>query len=250
MSMPSPQYQSGPPNRNLGQRVSDARQRAKDATGGRAAQIIGPHLEPGEQMIAGARVHTGPSDWLRWAPYVRLVVRFMQRHYYVMVTDRRLVFCGISFWNARPDHISWMVPRAGVQASDYTAGAIYPSFRLSFPDRKPMRLRIYSSYEPEAMRILGILGIAIPGGQAPGYQPGIAPPYQAPAPEYQPQAPQGYQPRSYDQASQYQGQPQGYQPAPYDQRAQYQAPPQSYQPAPTQHLDPRGGSGRHRGPGA
>ena len=248
MSMPSPQYQSGAPNRSLGQRVSDARQRAKDATGGRAAQVIGPHLEPGEQMIAGARVHTGPSDWLRWAPYIRIVVRLMQRHYYVMVTDRRLVFCGISFWNARPDHISWMVPRAGVQASDYTAGAIYPSFRLAFQDRKPMRLRIYSSYEPEALRILGILGMAVPGGPPPGYQAG-AMPYQAPPPAYTPQAPQDYQPRSYDPAPQYQAPSQGYQPAPYDQDTRYQAPPQGYQPAPQQQ-DPQRGPGRHRGPGS
>jgi hypothetical protein len=266
MTMPS-QYPSGPPNQNLGQRMTTARQRAKDATGGRAAQVIGAHLEPGEQMLAGARVHTGPSDWLRWAPYVRLLVRLAQRHYYLMVTDRRLIFCGISYWNARPTHIGWVVPRAGVQASDYTVGAIYPSFRLTFPDRKPMRLRIYSSYEPEAVRILSILGMQIPG-LVPGYGPTAATPvqgppgYQAPPqgyqpqqPGYQPTPPQGYQP--YDAPTQYQAPPPGYQPAPpqqYQDQQQQDQQQQGYQAgpyeAPTQYHDPQPGSGRHRGSGA
>jgi hypothetical protein len=274
MTMPS-QYPSGPPNQNLGQRMTSARQRAKDGTGGRAAQVIGAHLEPGEQMLAGARVHTGPSDWLRWAPYIRLVVRLMQRHFYLMVTDRRLIFCGISYWSARPTHIEWVVPRAGVQASDYTAGAVYPSFRLTFPDRKPMRLRIYSSYEPEAIRILSILGMQIPG-QAAGYGPTAATPVRGPAgyqpqqgyqpPQqqgYQPQPQQGYQPppqgyQPYDAPTQYQAPPQGYQPAPppqHYQGQQYQQPQQGYQSgpyeAPTQYQNPDSGSGsgsgRHRG---
>jgi hypothetical protein len=263
MTMPS-QYPSGPPNRSMGQRMSDSRQRSKDAVGAAAAQVIAPHLEPGEQMLGGTRAHTGPSDWLRFIPRVGSIIRLVQTHYYVMLTDRRVIFCGTSYWGHRPNNVRFVVPRGGVQASGYTVGALYPSFLFSSPARpKPMRVRIRSMWEPETLRILSALGMSLPGTQAPavqGYQP--PPGYQAPPPGYQ-QPQQGYQP-----------QPQGYQPTPpqgyqpYDAPTQYQAPPPGYQPAPpqqyqdqqyqqqqggpyeapTQYHDPQSGSGRHRGP--
>jgi hypothetical protein len=275
MTMPS-QYPQGPPNRGMGQRMSSARQRSKDATGAAAAQVIGPHLEPGEQMLGGTRAHTGPSDWLRFIPRVGSIIALVQTHYYVMLTDRRVIFCGVSYWGKRPSSIRFVVPRAGVQASGYTAGALYPSFLFSSPARpKPMRVRIRSMWEPETLRILGALGMPLPGMQgrqgqsaAQGYQPPAGPPYQ-PQQGYQPPQQQGYQPQPqqayqpppqgyqpYDAPTQYQAPPQGYQPAPPQQHyqgQQYQQPQQGYQSgsyeAPTQYQDPDSGSGsgRHRG---
>jgi hypothetical protein len=263
MTMPSQQYPPGPPNRSMGQRMSDSRQRSKDAIGAVAAQVIGPHLEPGEQMLGGTRAHTGPSDWLRFIPRVGSIIRLVQTHYYVMLTDRRVIFCGVSYWGHRPSSIRFVVPRAGVQASGYTVGALYPSFLFSSPARpKPMRIRIRSLWEPETLRILGALGMPLPGMQQPqavqGYQPqqqGYQPPqgYQPQQQGYQPppQQPQqqGYQP--YDAPTQYQAPPQGYQPAPPQQYQDQQPQQPGYQSgpyeAPTQYHDPQSGSGRHRG---
>jgi hypothetical protein len=256
MAMPSPQFQSPAPKRSLGQRMSDSRQRAKDMFGAQAGNIAAPHLDPGEMIQAGTRVYTGPSDALRWIPRFGSIVRLVQTHYYMLVTDRRVIFVGLSYWGQKPTGIKFMVPRGGLQVSDYNPAAIYPSFRFASAARKPMRLRMRTNWQAEAMQALGILGIQLPGGPGPavpGYQPGPVPPYQAPVTGYPPQAAgpyqgqPGYQPAPYGQDPQYQPQ-QGYQPAP----PQYEAPQQGYQPAPPQYEAPqqRPGPGRHRGPGA
>jgi hypothetical protein len=190
-------------------------------------------------------------------------VRFFQRHYYMVLSDRRVIFCGLSYWTARPRNIKVVVPRGQVQVSDYKPGTVWPSFRIGYPGRnKPMKLRAHRAYRPEVEQILGALGFGggpQPGlaGYAPGqvagagYQtgaelppPGYAPQqYQAPPPGYQP-APQQYQ----ASPPQYQPAPQQYQPAPqYDAPTQqfqavqeeYDAPTRKVQPAPQQYQAPQ-----------
>lgn len=226
MTMPSPQYQAPPPKPGY-------YQRGKDRTAARASAVVESHLEPGEQMLMGSRVHSGPSDWWRLIPRVGAFVRFFQRHYYMVLSDRRVIFCGISYWTARPRNIKTVVPRGQVQVSDYKPGTVWPSFRLGYPGRnKPMKLRAHRIYRPEVEQILGTLGFGgpqQPGLAGPGYPPG-----QVAGPGYQP-APQQYQ----APPQQYQGPPQQYQAPPQE----YQAPPPGYPPAP-----PRGtGGGRHAG---
>jgi hypothetical protein len=269
MTIPSPQYQAPPPKRGM-------YQRSKDRTAARASAVVEAHLEPGEQMLLGSRVHSGPSDWWRLIPRVGAFVRFFQRHYYMVLSDRRVIFCGLSYWTARPKRIKAVVQRGQVQVSDYKPGTVWPSFRIGYPGRnKPMKLRAHRVYRPEVEQILGALGFGGPpqpglAGYAPGqvagagYQPGaeLPPPgyapqqYQAPPPGYQP-APQQYQappqqyqapPQQYDAPTQqFQAAPQEYdaptrnvQPSPQ----QYQAPPQpGYPPVPP----PGTGRGRHAG---
>jgi hypothetical protein len=229
MTIPSPQYQAPTPKAGY-------YQRGKDRTAARASAVVQAHLEPGEQMQMGSRVHSGPSDWWRLVPRVGAFVRFFQRHYYMVLSDRRVIFCGLSYWTGRPKNIKAVVPRGQAQVSDYNPGTVWPSFRLSYPGRnKPMKLRAHRIWRPEVEQILGAIGFGgppqpglagpsfAPGQVAgPGYQPGaqLPPPgYQQQQPQYQ--APQGgYQP------------PQQYQPGPQ----QYQAPPQHYD-APTQQFD-------------
>ena len=219
MTIPSPQYQAPSPRPGL-------YQRGKDRTAARAGAVVQAHLEPGEQMLIGSRVHSGPSDWWRLIPRVGAFVRFFQRHYYMVLSDRRVIFCGLSYWTARPKNIKAVVPRGQAQVSDYKPGTVWPSFRLGYPGRKkPMKLRAHRVWRPEVEQILGTLGFGgpQPAPAGPGYAPG-----QVAGAGYQPGAqlpPPGYQ----QAAQQYQAPPPGYQPAPQ----QYQPAPQQYD-APTQ----------------
>jgi hypothetical protein len=256
MTMPSPQYQAPPPPPKAGYY-----QRGKDRTAARASAVVESALEPGEQMLMGSRVHSGPSDWWRLIPRVGAFIRFFQRHYFMVLTDRRVIFCGLSYWTARPKNIKAVVPRGQVQVSDYKPGTVWPSFRLGYPGRnKPMKLRAGRVWRPEVEQILGVLGFGgpqqpglagagyQPGAQLPppGYQPGQqfqAPPQQYQAPPQQHQAP----PQQYQAGQQFQAPPQQYQTPPQQYDAptaqfqpspqQYQAPPQQYD-APTQSFQP------------
>jgi|GEM_PF-1301380 len=183
MTTPSPEYQApAAPAPRAG-----ATQRSKDRTAGRAQAVIAEHLEPGEQPLAGARVHTGPSDWWRLIPRVGAFVRFFQRHYFVVHTDRRLIFCGLSYWTGRPKNVKIMVPNSRAEVSDYRPGKLHGSFRFSHPDRKkPMTVRLGRVWRAEVEQLLASLGVGAPGQPAPA----VAPAYQ-PQPGYQ--QPQEYQ---------------------------------------------------------
>jgi hypothetical protein len=235
MTMPSPQYQAPP------QKKAGFVQRGKDRMAARAQQVVGPQLEPGEQLVAGLRAYTGPSEMWRLLSYW---VRFFQRHYYLVITDRRVIFCGISFWTGRPQRIKIVIPRSAVQVSDYDPAATYPSFKLAYPERPSgMMLRTYGTYRPELQQAVAILaagGLAQPGLGAPGYPPPAGAPYQAGDPGYQPGPEQyGAPPQQYGAPPQQYGAPEQYG-APQQYGAppeQYGAPPQQYG-APQQHGAP------------
>ena len=183
MTTPSPDYQApAAPAPRAG-----ATQRSKDRTAGRAQAVIAAHLEPGEQPLVGARMHTGPSDWWRLIPRVGAFVRFFQRHYFVVHTDRRLIFCGLSYWTGRPKNVKIMVPNSRAEVSDYRPGKLHGSFRFSYPDRKkPMTVRLGRVWRAEVEQLLASLSVGAPGqpipAMAPAYQP--QPGYQQPQ-EYQ-----------------------------------------------------------------
>jgi hypothetical protein len=230
MTMPSPPSQP-PPKAGLVQR-------GKNRLAARAQKIVEPQLEPGEQLLAGLRAYTGPSDAWRLLSYW---VRLFQRHYYLVVTDRRLFLCGVSFWTGRPHGIKNVIPRSVVQVSDYDNGAIYPSFRLVYPERpQGMTLHSYRYYRPELGQTVAILmgagGPALPAGgpyqpPGPGYQPAPQQQYQAPPQQYQQPQQQNYDPQQYGQ------QPQQYQPQQYGQQQppQYGQQPQQYGQQPQQY---------------
>lgn len=174
MTVPSPQYQA--PSRRAG-----LTQRAKDRTASRAQAVIAPHLEPGEQALAGARVHTGPSDWWRLIPRFGELVRFFQRHYFMVHTDRRVILCRLSFWTGRPKSIKIVVPNEHARLTDYRPGKLHPFFRFSHPQRKkPMKVRANRIWRPEVERLVSGLGVGSNG------QPAVTP-----AAGYQ--SPSGYQ---------------------------------------------------------
>ncbi len=149
-------------------------QRGKEKAAGRAAAVIGPALEPDERILTGARVQGGISQW--WV-LLSSYARLFQRWYYLVLTDRRVIFCKISFWTGRPAAVSIVVPREQARVTDYRPGRTWTSFRLSYPGRdKPMRIRAPRAWRPEVDSVLSALGAADPaaaGGLGPSY--GVTP---------------------------------------------------------------------------
>jgi hypothetical protein len=153
-------------------------QRGKERMAGRAAAVIAPALEPGERILIGARVQSGISQW--WV-LLSAYARLFQRWYYLVLTDRRLIFCGISFWTGRPTAIKIVTPREQARVTDFRPGAVWTSFRVGFPGRdKPLRIRAPRVYRPEVESMLSALGAGDPaaaGGLGPSYgtPPGALP---------------------------------------------------------------------------
>jgi len=151
-------------------------QRAKEKLAARASAAAASALEPGEQILTGARVQSGVSQW--WI-LLSNYARFFQKYYYLMLTDRRLVFCKLSFWTGRPSAVKIATPRDQVRVTDYAPGVVWATFRLSYPGRdKPMKLRAPRPWRPEIEFLVGALGAGPAAGQpipGPKAMPGTLP---------------------------------------------------------------------------
>jgi hypothetical protein len=153
MTTPSPEFSAPTPKPSLAQR-------GKDKVAGRAAAVIASALQPDERILAGARVQSGVSQWwILLSDYVRLV----QRWYYMALTDRQVIFCGLSFWTGKPTKVKIAAFREQVRVTDYRPGTLMGSFLFSYPGRdRPMRIRTPRVWRPEVESILSALG-ADPG---------------------------------------------------------------------------------------
>lgn len=60
---------------------------------------VGP---PGEQFNGAFLAITGPSPWVDSLPYVRLVMVFLRRYYFVVLTNTSIVLIAASKWTGRP----------------------------------------------------------------------------------------------------------------------------------------------------
>jgi hypothetical protein len=141
----------------------DYLQQEKGKRASRAVAVIGGTLEPGEHVLAVARVNSSVSR--RWARILDFAGLF-QRYYYLALTERRVILCGLSFWTGRPTAVRVAAPRDQVRVTGYRpgAGAALNSFWLACPGRtRPLRLGVSRFWEREANSILAALGVADAG---------------------------------------------------------------------------------------
>jgi hypothetical protein len=155
-------------------------ERAKAKTAERANAVIVASLGPDEHVRTGARVQAGASQW--WI-VLSTYVRFFQHYYYMALTDRNVVLCGLSVWTGRPKKVKIVTPRDQVRIADYQPGTVFASFRYLIPDRKkPMRMRAGRGWRPEIEALLTELGVLAPAAPAPATAPAPAAPAPAAAP--------------------------------------------------------------------
>ncbi|MFE7799812.1 hypothetical protein [Nocardia sp. NPDC057440] len=63
---------------------------------------VGP---PGEQFNTAFLAITGPSPWVDSLPYVRLVMVFLRKYYFVVLTNTSVVLIEASKWTGRPTNL-------------------------------------------------------------------------------------------------------------------------------------------------
>src|SRR2546430_14295670 len=64
--------------------------------------VIPAALEPGEQVLAGTYCQTGPSPWLQGGIGLLIMLLMGAKWYYIVATDRRLLWVRASMWTQRP----------------------------------------------------------------------------------------------------------------------------------------------------
>ncbi|MFL5798132.1 MAG: hypothetical protein ACJ77A_09390 [Actinomycetota bacterium] len=140
--------------------------------------VVQPALEPGEQVLAGTYCQTGPSPWLQGGVGLLIMLLMGAKWYYLVVTDRRLLWFRASMWSARPKGGVEADPRSGIQIHDVDVdNVIWSKFRVQRPTGKDVRVNVHRIWRDEVQHLIAALT-----GQ------GTPQPVQPPAPAVQPPA--------------------------------------------------------------
>jgi hypothetical protein len=157
-----------------GQRFTE---KAKAKTVQRAEAAMAKSGYP-EQVLVGVRVQSGPSPY--WA-LVSNYAAFFRKYYFMGLTERNMVLCGISRWTGRPKSVKSITPREQANISEYRTGTLFDSFRYMTPERKkPLKIRVGRGYRREIETMINALnsGATLTAG-----------PYQPDSPQFPPQPP-------------------------------------------------------------
>jgi hypothetical protein len=138
-------------------------------------EAVREHLEPGEEVVAGAYGASGPSPlWLSGLFGIVGMLIAGVRYYFVFVTDRRVLFLKGSFWTARPAGLAWSDLRSAVSIGDVTPASTWSWFRYQRPaGGKPVRLNFARPWREEFAQMTAALPSA---GQEGGPVPTPPPP--------------------------------------------------------------------------
>jgi hypothetical protein len=144
------------------------------------AASIPPALEPGEQVLAGTYCQTGPSPWLQGGIGLLIMLMMGAKWYYLVVTDRRVLWFRASMWSQRPKGSVEADPRSAVQIHDVDVdNVVWSKFRIQRPGGKDVRVNVHRFWRDEVQQLVGALtgqGAAQPTQQpAMGAQPPTAP---------------------------------------------------------------------------
>jgi hypothetical protein len=108
-----------------------------------------------EHVLVGARVQSGLSQW--WN-LLSAYAAFFRTYYFMGLTERNLVLCGISRWTGRPKNVKYITPREQARISDYYTGTVWDSFTYTIPGRKkPLKIRVSRGYRREMEAMIGAL---------------------------------------------------------------------------------------------
>jgi hypothetical protein len=123
------------------------------------------HLEPGEQLVAGALCASGPSPWLLSGLFGYLGMLLGVRWYFVWISDRRVLFLSSSMATGRPKGFAWSDMRAGARATDVHPAATWSWFRYTRPaGGKPLRLNFGRPWREDFAAMTSALGSTSDGG--------------------------------------------------------------------------------------
>jgi hypothetical protein len=115
-------------------------------------------LEPGEQLQAQTFSLSGPSPWLIGIFGWLFMLLLGQRYYFIVVTDRRVLFMKGSLWTGRPKGLAWADPRSAIQIHDVDVNnTVWSKFRYRRPDGKDMRINIHRIWREDGQAVVAAL---------------------------------------------------------------------------------------------
>ncbi len=115
-------------------------------------------LEPGEHVQAETLSQSGPSPWLVGVIGWLIMLIGGARYYFIVVTDRRVLFMKASMMTGRPRGLAWADPRGAVEVSDVNlTNAVWSRFRYHRPDGKDIRLNVHRFWRNDGQAVVDAL---------------------------------------------------------------------------------------------
>jgi hypothetical protein len=119
-------------------------------------------LEPGEQEVASVNAIAGPSPWLATG-LLGLVGQAFIKYYFVVVTDRRVLYVNMSRVSGRPKDLAMADPRSAVSVEGYKPSNLWSVLKLNRGEGKPLKLNVHRIWREELDQVAQALGAAAPG---------------------------------------------------------------------------------------
>ncbi|HJP66612.1 MAG TPA: hypothetical protein VKA30_09955 [Actinomycetota bacterium] len=130
-------------------------------------------LEPGEQVQAETLTQSGPSPWLTGLIGWLFMLVAGARFYFIVLTDRRVLFLKASLLSGRPRGLAWADPRGAVRISDVQLGnTLWSKFRYARPEGKELRLNIHRIWRSDAQELVQALTATLSPSELPPPPPG------------------------------------------------------------------------------
>jgi hypothetical protein len=109
-------------------------------------------LEPGEQPQMGFFTQSGPAPWIyALGGLISVLVAWAagMGNYFVVLTDRRILFVRGSLMSNRPKGLAWADPRSRLAIHDVKSGKIWTRLRYTPQGHRAMRFNVHRIWKPE-----------------------------------------------------------------------------------------------------
>jgi hypothetical protein len=115
-------------------------------------------LEPGEREVASVNAISGPSPWLATG-LLGLIGQAFIKYYYVVVTDRRVLFVSMSRVSGRPRAVAMSDPRSAVTVAEYKPSSLWSVLKVNRgEDKPPVKLNVHRIWREELEQVAEALG--------------------------------------------------------------------------------------------
>jgi hypothetical protein len=122
------------------------------------AGAMSPLLQPEEQVRAETFAQSGPSPWLTGVFGLLIMLLAGTRPYFIVVTNRRVLFMKASMLTTRPKGLAWADPIGTGQVRDATMGnALWSKFKYSRPEHKDIRFNVHRLWRDDGQAVVAAL---------------------------------------------------------------------------------------------
>ncbi len=112
-------------------------------------------LEQGEAIQAEALCEAGPSRW--WMVVSVWLVTFMIKPYYVIVTDRRVLWMKVSIWSGRPKGLLRADQRSQVAIVEHKEHPVWSNMVYRAADGSTKKIRYHRIWRDEMAAVIAQL---------------------------------------------------------------------------------------------